>query len=222
LPPIESDLQSMAETGGDQTAETTNKKKKTVLKKIKKKSDVNVEEQEDLGIFVQHVAFSFLQTLCLCRSLSLLFWSDQKSIFPLPRTNHDVQEIGEIKHFTEFTLQRRATAQSKGDKMIDLTSVRTKYMHHGVKLRGGAKKWRPWATFTRSHKQDYEVHAINVSRSKHTGGEHVAMGVVQARVCISVYVALCVHGDGLETCTKHRTSPHSGARIPWRSVLPEL
>jgi hypothetical protein len=221
LPPIESDLQSMAETGGDQTAETTNKKKKTVLKKIKKKSDVNVEEQEDLGIFVQHVAFSFLQTLCLCRSLSLLFWSDQKSIFPLPRTNQDVHEIEEIKHFTELTLQRRATAQSKGDKMIDLTSARAKHMHHGVKLRVGAKKWRPWATFTRSHKQDYEVQAINVSRSKHTGGEHVAMSACK-HAFVFPCVALCVHGDGLETCTKHRTSPHSGARIPWRSVLPEL
>ena len=83
----------------------------------------------------------------------------------------DVLEIEEVKDFTEFTQQRRSTANSKAHIMIDVTSVRTKHTHHGVKLRGGAKKWRPWATFTRSHKQDYEVHAIRISQSKHSAGE---------------------------------------------------
>ena len=65
-------MQSTAETGGDHTAETTNKKKKSVLKKIKKKSDVNMEEQEDLGIFVQKRCLLLLQdpaSLSLTHSL---------------------------------------------------------------------------------------------------------------------------------------------------------
>ena len=79
LPPIESDLQSVAEMGQEHTTETkVITKKKVMLKKIKKKSDVNTEEQEDLGIscttsrHVLHVSPCVSNHLNLTLSLLLI------------------------------------------------------------------------------------------------------------------------------------------------------
>ncbi len=83
--------------------------------------------------------------------------------------------------------------------MIDDTCVRTKHVNlqgdenclmkccnkilsfacvlQGVKLRGGTKKWRPWATFSRSHKQDFDVQPILFSQHGRAGKIHQVFSV---------------------------------------------
>jgi len=95
---------------------------------------------------------------------------DRKSIFPIPRTGADVQDIQQTIDFTAFQKERRSTGNDKAHGMIDRTSVRTKHVTpDGRKLRGGAKKWCPWAMFTRSHKSDYEVQSIQISSGTGAG-----------------------------------------------------
>ena len=96
---------------------------------------------------------------------------DRKSIFPIPRTMEDVQGIQQIQDFTSMTKLRRNSGNEKALTMIEKTWVRSKHVtQEGLKLRGGPKKWRPWATFTRSHVQDYAVHPICITGGHNSGG----------------------------------------------------
>lgn len=179
LPPIETSasVEEESEEHRTHTPEKVKKKKRSPAKKLSKMmSDANEEEmEEDL---------------------------DRKTIFPIPHTGQDVEDIEQTKRFTSFTKDRRKTAHDKACKMIDDTSVRTKHVTpQGVKLRGGVKKWRPWATFSRSHKQDFDVHCITISQHGRAGKIHqVVQGALGEASCLNYSV-------DLSTQITHHTIP---------------
>jgi CRP-like cAMP-binding protein len=171
LPPIDVDTPVEADEDdrpADRVLHSDKKKKKSPAKKVLRMLGVQdePEQEEDL---------------------------DRKSIFPFPRTAEDLQHIKQTKDFTAFTDLRRSAANGKAHKMIDETFVRSKHVTvKGLKLRGGAKKWRPWATFSRSHKQDFDVHPIHITGgSKGAGRIHeVVQGALGEASCLNYSVDL--------------------------------